>query len=1089
MTLTIVVLDQEEQFLKNLLPDACQLEETIEEGGLRTLKLTYTFDDFLEDKELFHIGNKIWVQGDENLSDCLYVINTSVKEDIYKDNSIEVELEEVLVELNYAPLFSQTELTTANGFNVSTTNGKQEVTVDWNAINYWFGAYFNIGVVQDCISEYAQKISLTGTMTRMNLLRQVEEETGNVFVTRYEKDLWNNTIHRYLDFLNPINVSKDWEFNLEYEFVTEDPITHIYDENDNLTTDTYDDVEEEDDFVEFTAPGTVTNIDPSEIVFRFVDEYGELIDENLQWNAEDIGLSDDGQISVISIYKYHDVLGVDIGSISYAVATETYQTEPNGEGIISISRDTQHQIEFILPDDSWFEFYNTTTGKPIFHTKIINMIGAVHEEILDFGFNLENITYEIDESDTYKAISPILTASDGDNGLTRSQMNQLINDWVNLEVSKGEIIPMIVQKTNVSSSAGTLAGATTACGTYSKSSNYFVRPYNAQDNTSSTTATDKTFEFFKAIAYWKAPFSKAQGEMFVETSKDNDIQYLQIQTRPDVRGTRGVEAHSKIGTVETSDENIYSIFNDVCMKLKDKQHPLINIEVDVANLRGHEYNNYDLHDLVYVKIPDSQELLTARVTKTTKEAHNIAKNKIEISNYTVNTIKSLQSETVINASNMSYPYPTKPTLSIRLENVDFIGDPTDPNYDPRATQFPANKLITISIFDSSNNLKKVYTKKTDAYGYCYITLNLTPGDYEIDIQYGGDEEFLDCNSTIDVNCYGTLETVETPKRDSSTSSSSSSSSSSKTKTKTVKTYWTKCGVSPDKKQVVAIAQPSASKSDAKKYGVNYHTLYKTVFKNKCPHCGKAALRYDDGKKNGCITNHGHHGNKKEVSEGEITCHNCDADYDGVTGLEKNLGHSTRLTMIKKPVKCSKTEKSKLIKGKLVYGTKKIKVKEKKNRDSKTRTNVSAGINATVKKKAIKIVGNSTGVAAAKKIAKFMGEHIVYEKNKSKIKNFTRSPKGVLSAGMGNCCSQTRLMLQLMDAAGCRESLTLQYVRVCCNHTSYPGTGHVFAKITNRKTGKYVYVDPCCKNPWGHHITGWGSPPGTTYSYSANSTPW
>ena len=119
----------------------------------------------------------------------------------------------------------------------------------------------------------------------------------------------------------------------------------------------------------------------------------------------------------------------------------------------------------------------------------------------------------------------------------------------------------------------------------------------------------------------------------------------------------------------------------------------------------------------------------------------------------------------------------------------------------------------------------------------------------------------------------------------------------------------------------------------------------------------------------------------------------------------------------------------------------------------------------------------------------MGEHIVYEKNKSKIKNFTRSPKGVLSAGMGNCCSQTRLMLQLMDAAGCRESLTLQYVRVCCNHTSYPGTGHVFAKITNRKTGKYVYVDPCCKNPWGHHITGWGSPPGTTYSYSANSTPW
>ena len=1074
---SIVVLDPEEQFLQNLLPDACELEETIEQGGLRTLKLIYTFDDLLEDKELFRIGNKIWVQGDENLSDCLYVINTSVKEDIYQENSIEAELEEVLVELNYAPLFSQTELTTDNGFNVSTTNGKQEVTVDWNAINYWFGAYFNIGVVQDCISEYAQKISLTGTMTRMNLLRQVEEETGNVFVTRYEKDIYDNTIHRYIDFLNPINVSKDWEFNLEYEFITNDPVTHIYDENGNLTTDTYDDVEEEEDFVEFTPNATVTNIDPSEIVFRFVDDEGNLIDENLQWNAGDIGLEDDGQISIISIYKDHNMLGVDIGSKSYAVATETYQTEPDGEGIISISRDTQHQIEFILPDDSWFEFYNTTTGKPIFHTKINNMIGAVHEEILDFGFNLENITYELDESETYKAIAPVMTSSESDNGLTRTQMNQLINDWLNLEVSKGELIPMIVQKTTVTSSAGTLAGATAACGTYNKSSNYFVRPYNPQDNTSSTNASDKTFEFFKAIAYWKAPFSKNQGEMFVETSKDNDIQYLQIQTRPDVRGTRGVEAHTKTGTVETSDENIYSIFNDVCMKLKDKQHPLINIEVDVANLRGHEYNNYDLHDLVYVKIPDSQELLTARVTKTTKEAHDIAKNTIEIGNYTINTIKSLQSETVINASNMSYPYPTKPTLSIRLENVDYIEDPTDPNYDPWATQYPANKLITISIFDENNNLQKVYTKKTDAYGYCYVTLNLTPGNYEIDIQYGGDEEFLDSNSTIDINCYGTLETVDTPKRDY------------KSTTRLEKIYWTKCGLGPGSKQVVAIAQPSASAADAKKHNVKYHQLYKTIFKNKCPACGKATLRYDDGKKNGCIKTHGHKGNKKEVPEGEITCTHCDSDFDGVTGLEKGSKHHGRLTVIASPVKSNKTEKSKLIKGKLLYGTKRVNIKHKKNTDSQVRQHISSGLNPTVKKKAIKIVGNSTGLAAAKKIAKWMGKRIVYEKNKSKIKNFSRSPKGVLSAGMGNCCSQTRLMLQLMDAAGCRESLTLQYVRVCCNHTSYPGVGHVFAKITNQKTGKYVYVDPCCKNPWGHHITGWGSLPGTTYSYSANSTPW
>ena len=1085
MTLSIVILNQEEEFLANLLPERCELEETIEVEGLRTLKLNYKFINLQEDKQLFKIGNKVWIQGDSNLQDCLYVINTSVKEDIYQENSIEVELEEVLVELNYAPVFSQTELTTAKGFNVSTTNGKQEVTVDWNAINYWFGAYFNIGVVQDCISEYAQKISLTGTMTRMNLLRQVEEETGNVFVTRYEKDLHDNTIHRYLDFLNPINVSKNWEFNLEYEFRTYDPTVHIYDENNNLTDDTYEDVEEEDDIVTFPENTPVENIDPSEIMFRFTDEDGELISEDLQWNAEDVGLVDEGQIAVISIYKDHNVLGVDVGELSYAVASGENRVEPDGEGLITISRDVDHQIEFVLPDDSWFEFYNTSTNKVLFHTKINSQVGYVHEEILDFGFNLENITYEIDESDTYKAISPILTSAEGEDGLTRSQMNSLINDWLNLSVNKGDIIPMIVQKVNVSSSAGTLAGATSACGTYSKSSNYFVRPYNPKDNTSSTNATDKTFEFYKGIAYWKAPFTKHAGEMFVETSKDNDIQYLSVRMRPDTRSERGVEVHNKTGTVETSDENVYSIFNDVCMKLKDKQYPLVNIEVDVANLRGHEYNNYDLHDLVYVKIPDSQELLTARVVKTTKEAHDVAKNTIEISNYTVNTVKSLQYETVIHAENMSYPYPTKPTLTVRLENVDYISDTTDPAYDEWAVQYPANKLLTITIFDESNNVKKVYTKKTNAYGYAYVSLNLNPGNYEISIQYGGDEEYLDATSSIDVNVYGTLETVDTPERASKSQSSSSNNSSSKYKTVTKKTYWTKCGVSPDKKQIVSIAQPSASNSDMKKYGVNYHTIYKTIFKNKCPYCGKATLRYDDGKKNGCITNHGHHGNKTEVPEGEITCHNCDSDFDGVTGLEKSNRHSGRLTMIKKPVKSSKSEKSKLIKGKLVYGTKKVKVKQKSVENKRTRSYVSSGINSTVKKRALKEAKNKKGWSAAKEIAKYMGSHIAYEKNKSKTTGFSRTPKGVLSAGMGNCCSQTRLMLQMMDAAGCLEYIDMYYVHVCCN--SKNNVGHVFAKLVHKESKKWVYVDPCKTSPWGHYVTGWGSPPGTQTKYTGPKT--
>ena len=82
MGLTIVVLDKQENFLQFLDEDLCTLEETIEYGGLRTLSFEYKFQDVLEDRELFRIGNKIWIQGDTNLTDCLYVINTEVEQDI-----------------------------------------------------------------------------------------------------------------------------------------------------------------------------------------------------------------------------------------------------------------------------------------------------------------------------------------------------------------------------------------------------------------------------------------------------------------------------------------------------------------------------------------------------------------------------------------------------------------------------------------------------------------------------------------------------------------------------------------------------------------------------------------------------------------------------------------------------------------------------------------------------------------------------------------------------------------------------------------------------------------------------------------------
>jgi len=125
----------------------------------------------------------------------------------------------------------------------------------------------------------------------------------------------------------------------------------------------------------------------------------------------------------------------------------------------------------------------------------------------------------------------------------------------------------------------------------------------------------------------------------------------------------------------------------------------------------------------------------------------------------------------------------------------------------------------------------------------------------------------------------------------------------------------KCGQSQDGNYVMAVAQPSAGRGD-----YNYQTLYRTVFKNKCPHCG-GKLVWDSGRSDTkCVYCGGYGGSKREwgdISETEITCTECCADYDAVTGWEKDGGFSTRLETVAEPVESSREEQDQLHNGEMV----------------------------------------------------------------------------------------------------------------------------------------------------------------------------
>ena len=947
--MNIVVLDNDENFIRFLDPELCELTETIEKGGLRTLQFTYYFQDMVEDKELFKIGNKLWIYGDSNLTDCLYVINTSVVQDIYQNNSFTCEMEEVLVELNYAPVFTHLELSSSNGFSITTSNGQVSVTVNYAALNYWFGEYFNIGVVQNCLSDYNSQITITGSMNLMSLLRYIEEETGNIFVTRYEKDCINNTIHRYLDFLNPINVSKPWVLNLEYDFLDISNTSTIYDSDGNETTDDYDDVEDKDDIVDWSDDYTIaTNVNPANIQFQITNELGQVLGndglvytgeddeiEPLVWESDDISFDDDTTYAIITLKKENDYIGMTINEKEYALLDNIpVGDNPKSYTITNNSVASINQRSNpLIPDDSFLEMYDTVLDKAVFRTRINYEIGSVHEEILDFGFNVDNITLEVDETDTYPTITPVYNFDDDE--YTRGDITTIMQNWKNIGISKGETIPMIVERINVQ--AASLSAAQTSLGTYSRT-NYYWRPLHPQDNIDEDTPANSTWEFYRGTAYYKAPFTKVAGEFHVSTDVIADTRYTSIKSRPDMRDGRDIDTHRpKMGNVETGVENTFQVYNEVCNKLKEHQYPGFNITVDVANLRDGEYNAYGLHDKVYVKIPDMNELLTARVVKTTKEGHDVAKNTIELSNYSVQTVKQIQQNTYLEAANTSFKYPNVKNYTCRLVNMDYD------NSDPNSIQYPANKLITFQLYnvdeDGNSTLsRKTYTKVTDANGYVTLPLRLDPADYQLGISFGGDEEFLDCSMMVDVNVSG-----------------------------------------------VKMAKGTIT---AKKNTTKQKTTKKTAKK-----------KADDKKKSN------------------------DA---------------------------------------------------KKNTSTKTRT-ITGSPSNYVKKLALNIVGDSTGLAAAKKIVKYVDTHVKYQW----YANFHKTPDQVLKSGKANCCDQARTVLTLCDAAGCTSSLTLKYVHV---HTG--SIGHVFCKIITNSSGKWRYVDTCKYGgkSWGNYVHGYGSPPGTQSTY-------
>lgn len=1027
--LTVVVLDEEEQFIAFLDNDYIDIVEENEQGEIGRVSVEYTMNDVTEAEALFKLGHKLLILNDTNLKDCLYVINTTVKRDYYKENKVSFVAEDKLVELNNV-MFSQTELTSSNGFTIRTVNNEANVLINYNALSYWFGPYFNIGVVQDCLSENLQRLVITGTMTMMELLRLIEEETGNIFQTRYEKDVRTNTIHPYLDFLNPINSSKKWELNIDYTFydtLPDDPTIPIEDKDGSIIdegtiTPETDDELEIDDIVEFPTYHRETNIDPTDILFQLWDK-DRLVGE---WSAVSVGM--DGTVDDVTInLKYVN------GTVTITINGKTFTAEAEDIGGASkgfiITEGTGYDFEdIILGNESVFRIKNTLNDDIIYEQHIRPLVGDVHEEVLDLGYNVENIEYEVDEEDTYTAIAPLLGGEDTE--LTRNQLQTVINRWINLEVEKGETIPMIVQRVT---NEGSMTG-------YDVHSKYYNRPLKPNDQ-------DNQKEYWVGTAYWSAPFTKRAGDIYIEDEEGTtNVSYGSITTRQDDGDPRGFGYSPKIGTVESSDEDPYAIYNDVAMKLREKKYPQVNLEVDVANLRNGTFNNYNLYDKVYIKVPGFQQMIRSNVVKTSKNAHDIGENTVELENDCV-FIKTAPLPCDILVSNASWKYPSKKDIVATL--VDGDNNPI------------SNRLVSVNVNkvenEQSTPTTTTYNRKTDKNGKISLSLKYDPGDYELVYSFGGDVEYEPVTTTININVSGTKTVPETK---TSTTKGKSKAKTAKTNTQSKKQYWTKYGVSPNSKYIMAVGRISVT-GEYDKYKSD--KFYRTIFYRKCPNCGSEHLYWSIywGKNESSTTGKFPPTGKTTdyANKGLIVCKKCNSKYS-VLGNSHGLDSKT-LRVYNGPYTTKKTEAYTLKQGKKEYKSTEKVVRSKKIIGNNQQPKYT--VDPKVEKKARSIVGNSTGIAAAKKIAKWCGRNIKYQK--PVYSGFRKSARSVLTSRKGNCCDQTRLMLMMMDAVGVTQTHKLVYM-----HVHKGNKGHVFAKVNGK------YVDPCVsRSPWGNYVHGYGRP--------------
>ena len=188
----IVMLDSDENILEFLDDSSAVVEITDTYGGYNSLDFECPLTNIKRDKKLFRQGNKIL------LENILFVINTEVEIDFVK-NTISLEAEEYINELNNCEPFYIKDPKYKNYVAGNT------ILISKNFLNVLFEGFYNVEKTDlDSIKSNLKIVTVQGTVTKYNLIKEIETNTGLMFKRSYSITK-GNTIKKTISLLSPEN--------------------------------------------------------------------------------------------------------------------------------------------------------------------------------------------------------------------------------------------------------------------------------------------------------------------------------------------------------------------------------------------------------------------------------------------------------------------------------------------------------------------------------------------------------------------------------------------------------------------------------------------------------------------------------------------------------------------------------------------------------------------------------------------------------------------------------------------------------------------------------------------------------------------